>query len=329
MNKPTCPYASKCGGCLYLDMPQADYIEKKKNFIINSFSHAGIQLKLDDFILIPFGTRRRATFAFKKGIIGFNESKSHQIIPLEKCNALTPALSNLLPKLKELTFKIKNKGDIYVLELPQGLDIHIKTGKDAPSLDLRMDLAEFANDEKIIRLSYNYEPILQKIPLRLPIEAFLQPSFEGEQALINLVLSHITDEKRIADLFCGAGTFTTPLINKGIDTQGFDSAKDSVKLLGENGTIRDLFRNPLTAQELSQFDCVVMDPPRAGAKEQTKEISKTQIKKVIMISCNPVTAARDSKELINQGWKITKAIGVDQFIYTNHCEVFCLFEKED
>ncbi len=327
MNTPTCPYASKCGGCLYLNMPFEEYIQKKKNFIINSFSHAGIQIQLDDFIVIPFGKRRRATFAFKKGIVGFNENKSHQIIPMDKCPSLTENLSSLLPKLKELTFLIGKKGDISLLETPQGVDIHIKTGKEQPSLDLRMDLATFASDEKIIRLSYNFEPILQKIPLSLPIDAFLQPSFEGEQTLVNLVLSNLKDEKKVADLFCGAGTFTTPLIKSGFDATGFDLAKESVKLLGSKGVFRDLFRNPLTTQELNEFDCVVMDPARAGAKEQSKELAKSQVQKVIMISCNSITAARDSLILLEGGFKLTKTIGVDQFIYTNHCEVFCLFER--
>ena len=328
MNTPVCPYASKCGGCLYLDMPFESYVEKKKNFIINSFSHAGILLELNDFIIIPFGKRRRATFAFKKGVVGFNETKSHQIIPMDKCPALTQNLSSLLPKLKELTLLIGKKGDISLLETAQGVDIHIKTGKEQPSLDLRMTLAEFASDEQIVRLSYNFEPIVQKAPLSLPIDAFLQPSFEGEQALVNLVLTHLKGEKKVVDLFAGAGTFTTPMIKAGFEAIGYDSAKESIKLLGQHGVFRDLFRNPLTAQELNVFDCIVMDPPRAGAKEQTREISKSQVKKIIMISCNPVTAARDSLTLMNAGWKITKAIGVDQFIYTNHCEVFCLFEKE-
>ncbi len=327
MQESICPYATKCGGCLYLDIPFDTYVQKKKNFITNSFSHAGIQLNLDDFITIPFGTRRRATFAFKKGIIGFNAPKSHQIIPMDKAPCLTKKLSDLLPHIKTIITQLNTKGDLSLLDTTHGVDIHIKTGKESPTLSLRMMLAEFASNPLIVRISYNNEPILEKVPHLLPIDAFLQPSLEGEQTLINLVLSALKSEKKVADLFCGAGTFTTPLSQAGYQAIGYDSAKESVQRLGANGIVRDLFRNPLSCDELDQFDTIIMDPPRAGAKEQTKMLCTSKIKKIIMISCNPLTAARDSLELVNHGWQITKAVGVDQFIYTNHCEIFILFEK--
>ncbi len=327
MQQPVCPYASKCGGCLYLDMPFDLYVQKKKDFIINSFMHAKIQLTLDNFITIPFGTRRRATFAFKKGIIGFNAPKSHQIIPMDTAPCLTQKLSSLLPQLKSLITQLNTRGDISLLDTPHGIDIHIKTGKEPPTLSIRMLLAEFASSPLIVRISYNNEPILEKVPNLLPIDAFLQPSVAGEEVLVQHTLSALTDEKKVVDLFCGAGTFTIPLIQAGYQTIGYDSAKESVQRLGLNGVVRDLFRNPLSSQELDQFDAVIMDPPRAGAKEQTKMLVSSQVKKIIMISCNPITAARDSLKLIKNGWQITKAIGIDQFIYTNHCEVFILFEK--
>ena len=328
MQKPICSNFNRCGGCLYLDMPFQDYIEKKKNFIVSSFLHEGISITLDDFITIPFGTRRRATFAFMGKSIGFNSLKSHQIIPLSNCPALTLKLSNILPDLQKLCETLKKKGDISLLERTEGIDIHIKTQKkEIPTLTERMTLAEFAMHPDIVRLAYNFEPIVEKVHLPYPIDMFLQPSVQGEETLIKIVLDHLDNEKKVIDLFCGAGTFTKPLLAKGFDAIGYDCASDSVALLKEKAVKRDLFRNPLTHQEFLNVDAVVMDPPRAGAKEQTKELAKSDVSKIIMISCNPITAARDTKTLLNAGWKLHKIIGVDQFIYTNHTEVVIILKK--
>ena len=329
MTNRFCPNFERCGGCLYLDLNLDDYINKKKNFILNSFSHEGIDLKLDDFILIDFGTRRRATFAFKKGLIGFNAKKSHQITPLESCPALILDLNQVLSSLKPVLKELNKSGDIFVQKTKFGIDMHIKTSKkEMPSLNERMLLAEFANTSIVNRLYYNDEPILEKNPSPYPVDLFLQPSKEGEEALINLVLSNITpQDKNIIDLFSGAGTFTTPLLLKGLQVKGYDVASESILVLKENGIKRDLFRNPLIASEFENIDVVIMDPPRAGAKEQTKELKKSSVKKIIMISCNPISAARDAKALLENGWHISKAVGVDQFIYTNHTEIMCIFEK--
>ncbi len=328
MTKPVCPNFDRCGGCLYLNLDLNDYINKKKNFILNSFMHEGITLDLEDFILIPFGSRRRATFAFKRGIIGFNAQKSHQIAPLQSCPALIPELNQVLSSLPNFLKELNKSGDIFVQKTKFGLDMHIKTGKESPSLNERMLLAEFASTSAVTRLYYNNEPILEKSPSPLPVDLFLQPSKEGEETLINLVLSNIkSEDKNIIDLFSGAGTFTTPLLLKGLKVKGYDSASESILALKENGIKRDLFRNPLIASEFDGIDLVIMDPPRAGAKEQTKELAKSSVKKIIMISCNPISAARDSKILIEKGWHLSKAVGVDQFIYTNHTEIMCIFSK--
>ena len=328
MTKPVCPNFDRCGGCLYLNLDLNEYINKKKNFILNSFLHEGINLKLDDFILIPFGSRRRATFAFKRGIIGFNAQKSHQIAPLQSCPALIPELNQVLSSLPNFLKELNKSGDIFVQKTKFGLDMHIKTGKESPSLNERMLLAEFASTSAVTRLYYNNEPILEKTPSPLPVDLFLQPSKEGEETLVNLVLSNIdTEDKNIIDLFSGAGTFTTPLLLKDLKVKGYDSASESILVLKENGIKRDLFRNPLIASEFDGIDLVIMDPPRAGAKEQTKELAKSSVKKIIMISCNPISAARDSKILIDSGWRLSKAVGVDQFIYTNHTEIMCIFSK--
>lgn len=327
MKRNLCPYFGRCGGCLYHDIPFDVYLEKKKNFILGAFHHVGIKVDISPIETIPFGLRRRATFAFHKNIIGFNGHKSHQIISLEKCPALTQTLSSILLPLKDLVTFLDTSGDIYVLETVYGIDIHIKAGNMLPNLIQREFLANFANQNNIVRLLFNNEPILQKKTLPFPPDVFLQPSDSGEKKLLEIVKKHIKNEKIIFDLFCGTGTFSKPLIQQGLKVTGYDLQEESVFCLGVNGIKRDLFRNPLLPTELNQAQAVIIDPPRAGAKAQTEQLSKSNVAKIIMISCNPITAARDIKNLVDAGWNLGTIIPIDQFIYSNHIEIICILEK--
>ncbi len=327
MKDVLCAHFPRCGGCLYLNMPFQEYLDKKKNFVLSAFRHEGLDVCLEPAQVIPLGHRRRATFAFCNGQIGFNGLKSHQIISLDDCAALTPALSAILKPLKALIKQIARKGDVTVLETPYGIDMHIKTGKEQPTLLQRELLAEFGNLNNVVRLLFNGEPILQKQQLPFPPDVFLQPSVLGEQTLIRLVMEHIETEKTVYDLFCGTGTFTKPLLDKKIKAVGYDLAADSVFALGIYGVKRDLFRNPLLPEELNQADAIIMDPPRAGAKAQTEQLALSRVSKVIMISCNPITAARDIKILSKNGWSIEKIVPVEQFIYTNHVEIVCVLTR--
>ncbi|MBQ9090381.1 MAG: class I SAM-dependent RNA methyltransferase [Alphaproteobacteria bacterium] len=323
-----CVFFGKCGGCLYQDMEQTQYVQKKENFVKKSFSDYHLHIDIEKTICIPFGRRRRATFAFRKGIIGFNGYKSHQIVPLDSCPALVPELSEFLPHLKILVQNLKGSGDISVLSTPYGIDIHIKRESNPPSLHQREILAQFASTHNIARIMYNHEPIVQSVQLPFAPDSFLQPSQEGEEILINLVCNAIQDKKNVVDLFCGSGTFTKPLFKKGKNIIGYDIASDSLKALGHIGQERDLFRNPLLPEELKNIDAVVIDPPRAGALLQCKQLSKTNIPLIAMVSCNPSTAARDIRELIdNGGYKLHTIVLIDQFIYSNHIEIFCTLTK--
>ncbi len=326
MNK--CAAFGICGGCLYQNMDFEQYIQKKENFIKNAFRDYGIEVTLNPVISVPFGTRRRATFAFRKGIIGFNSHKSKQIVSLNNCPALTPVLSKFIPTLQTLVKELKGSGDIAVLSTPFGIDMHIKRETGSATLTQRELLAEFAFQNNIARILYNGEPIIQNVQLPFAPDSFLQPSAEGEQILVDLVTKSLGNAKKGVDLFCGSGTFTRPMYQAGLQVVGYDIMSDSLKALGNLGIERDLFRNPLLPTELNGLDVVVIDPPRSGALQQCRQLAQSDVPVILMISCNPSTAARDIKELMNNGgYKLNTIIPIDQFIYTNHIEIFCLLSK--
>lgn len=325
--KITCPYFGKCGGCRYLDLEPDAYEKLKRAQIERAFSFMQLDIPIKRFIRLPDGIRRRASFAFYKGHLGFNERKSHRIIDLQSCPMLTPALNALIPALQKLVYALKESGDIFVLETPYGIDMHIKMGNKPATLPQLELLADFGQKNPVARLLFNNDPVLEKTPLPFPPDVFLQPSVAGEETLVQLVTDALEDEKKGLDLFCGTGTFTKPLLARGIHMTGYDSEALSVHALDTHGIVRDLFRNPLLPDELNGADFIVMDPPRAGAKAQSEQLAQSRVPKIILISCNPATAARDMRILIDGGYRTDSLTAVDQFAYTDHIEIFTILQK--
>ena len=324
--KTICLFFGICGGCLYQDLPEAEYLDKKLSFIRRAFSDYGIEVYPEPVRTVPLHSRRRASFSFAGGRIGYNALKSHKIVEITECRLLRPEIVSFLPELKNWAQKLGGAGDVFILTTDFGLDIHIKAKEKHLDLKRLELLALLGQDERVARLIYNNEPIAEKVKLPLKPDDFLQPSKEGEETLISLVLNGIDSGKKGVDLFCGAGTFTRPLLNAGFIVTGYDCS-ESVELLGNRGIVRDLFRNPLLPDELNGLDFVVLDPPRAGARAQTEQIAQTQIPKIVMVSCSPQTAARDSRILLNAGWHITRLTPVDQFKWSNHIELVLVLEK--
>ena len=90
---------------------------------------------------------------------------------------------------------------------------------------------------------------------------------------------------------------------------------------------RDLFRRPLIKEELSRFDAIVMDPPRAGARAQSEALAASRVGRIAYVSCNPVTFARDAKILLDGGYKLARVVPVDQFLWSPHIELAARFTR--
>ena len=182
MLEKKCQYFGSCGGCVWQDLSEKEYVTKKENFIRRAFQDAGFKnIPLQPLILVPTGTRRRACFALNHGHIGFNQEHSHQIIEIFSCPLLVPAINAILPILREKLQHLKLSGDIFILATDFGLDIHIKTKQNSKlSLDLLENLNQLAQEPSIIRLVYNNQPLFEKMPLGAFADTFMQPSKEGE-----------------------------------------------------------------------------------------------------------------------------------------------------
>jgi 23S rRNA (uracil1939-C5)-methyltransferase len=172
-----------------------------------------------------------------------------------------------------------------------------------------------------------------------PPGAFLQPTAAGEAALAQLVGSYCADATTIADLFCGIGPFALRLAERARVSVA-DSDAAALSALGQAAEstpglkpvatiLRDLFRRPLDVNELDGFDAVVFDPPRQGAQAQATALAASRVPRLVAVSCNPFTFARDARILVEGGYRLERVTPVDQFLYSSHVEVVALFQRTD
>jgi len=185
-------------------------------------------------------------------------------------------------------------------------------------------------DETVLTRSDPYQ-VFGKAKVTPPPGAFLQATVDGENALKDAVLETVSGAKRVTDLFSGCGTFSLPAAQhaevhavegiadmiKALD-RGWREAKGLKRVTSET---RDLFRRPLEPDELNKFQAAIVDPPRAGAEAQVSTLAKSDIEKIAMVSCNPVTFARDTATLVNAGYTLDWVQAVDQFRWSSHVEV--------
>ncbi|MBE6461927.1 MAG: class I SAM-dependent RNA methyltransferase [Alphaproteobacteria bacterium] len=305
-----CPFFGKCGGCKY-DFTAADYHASKRAELCD------IPITGEPLWTLP-GGRRRADFAFAGSEFGFYESGTKNIISIDSCPNLLPEINQLIPYLSALPWG--GAGSCLVTACDNGIDVAITSSVPYFTPDFR----DAAMKLPVIRITWNDKVIKQivqplvsfgDVSVPYPSGAFLQPTVHSADTMRDLVVSRASGSKRIADLFCGLGNFTYAL-----DADGFD-------IVG-TGVSRDLFKKPLTVGMLNQYDCVVMDPPRAGALAQCNELVRSNVPRVIYISCNPKTFMRDSQILTRGGYKIQELIPIDQFVGSHHWELFCVFERK-
>jgi 23S rRNA (uracil1939-C5)-methyltransferase len=172
-----------------------------------------------------------------------------------------------------------------------------------------------------------------KLKVGLGPAAFLQPTLEGERALVETVLGALPRDARLADLFSGYGTFSGPMLASG-SVDSYESVPAAVAALARaakgkplKAFRRDLFARPLRRDEINRYDAVVFDPPRAGCPDQAAEMASARTPCLIGVSCNPATFARDARILCEGGYWLESVQVIDQFLWSHHVEVVGVFTK--
>ena len=311
MQNKKCPFFEMCGGCQF-DFMDDNYRSDKMAVLPKlNYTH--------DPIWGGAGTRRRCEFAFNTGHFGFYKKSSKDIIDINKCRNVVDEIDYILPHLAQLPWT--GSGSVLITKCENGIDVVVDS--IVPHFGAEFKKAVEKLPPQIIRFVWN-DTVVRKYAtpqirfddkvIDYPPHAFLQPTENTEKILRDMVVQHVGGAKHVCDLFCGLGNFTFATNAVGFDIVG-------------NGIKRDLFKKPLTSKNLNQYEVVIMDPPRAGAMAQSKELAKSDVKKIIYISCNPNTFTRDMDILTRGGYIMKVLIPVDQFVGSLHWEVFSVFEK--
>ncbi len=351
--EPPCPHFGACGGCALQMMELNATRRLKRRFVADALAQQRIDCPVEQTFGVPLGSRRRAVFAALtasgRTAIGFHERASGRIVDLSVCPVLRPDIAERLPLLRDIaatTLSPRKKGRISVLASETGLDIAVETGSDGGGPALPGTMMARLDEAGVARLTVSgdiaamfAEPVLTLagIPVVPPPGAFAQASAEAETFMADLAVAHLADSGAIADLFAGFGTFSLALARH-MPVFALDSAADALAALdhaARQGSglkpittdIRDLMQFPLSEQELKSFDAAVFDPPFAGARAQAVTLAASRVGRVVGISCNPATFARDARILIDGGFTLERVAPVDQFVYAADTEVVGLFSR--
>ena len=347
-----CRHFPECGGCQLQHVTDEAYHDYLKDRVAGALAQHGLETDIRELHLSPPNSRRRATLrALKHGqgvAIGFNAARSTRIVDMRECHVLRPELFALVQPLRGLLathLRPRRVAEIQLTLADQGVDVGI-AGMEAQGLEAAEALTAFCEANRLARLSLDeghgaevrYEPVpatvtLSGVAVPLPGGAFLQATVEGEAALVAAVREVLAGGGHAADLFAGLGTFAFALDGQ---VTAAEASRDAVLALlssarraGRPITAehRDLYRRPYDRQELAAFDAVVLDPPRAGAEQQVRQLAASVVPRIAYVSCNPATFARDAAILTAGGYKLDWVRPVGQFRWSTHIELAACFSR--
>lgn len=355
--EPPCQHFGACGGCALQHWEHSPYLDWKVEQIRQLLGRERIETEfMAPFAAAPAARRRLALHARRRDgrtVLGFKSRRSWDVVEIAECPIADPRLIAALPALARFATPMfqhpKSAPTLHVTWTETGLDVDV-TGVEAKSggldIDARVRLAEAAAAGDFARATLASEmlfmarrPIVRFGVARvaLPAGGFLQAVPAAEDAMARFAIEALAGAERVADLYCGAGAFTFRLAEHAwvlaldFHAPAIASLREAVAgapgLKQIEAQPRDLDRRPLLAMEMKKLDGVLFDPPRAGAFEQAREIANSKVSRAVAVSCNPATFARDARVLVDGGFRLTRILPVDQFLWSPHIELVGLFER--
>ena len=349
---PFCPHYGTCGSCQLQHVTDAAARQWKTSRLAEALAQRGVPLPGAgiDYVLAEGEGRRRLTLHARldrgRPAIGYMAARSPAIVPIETCPVAVPVLRQapaIVAALAAAAGRFRQI-DAQLTASTSGIDCDLR-GFD-PSPEQRSRLAASAEALDLARLTRGGEPIavrrqpvlpMGRATMVLPPGCFLQATARGEAELARLVTEGCAGARRVADLFCGLGPFalrlaeTVPVLAYDFDAAAVlalrQAAAHASGLKPVAAQPRDLFRHPLSREELGAVDAVVFDPPRQGAEAQARQLAGARLRRIVAVSCDPRSFARDAGILHAAGWTIASLAIIDQFRWTTHLEIAALFRR--
>lgn len=354
--EPPCRHFPLCGGCQLQHLDEdslAAFVRDRVTYALATQDIVPVEV-MSAHVSPPQTRRRvavRSAWTGRQFQLGFSTEKSHRIIDLRQCDVMAPDLFALLKPLRAfLAPRVEQRRNVQVKMAltDQGVDMLIENWI-AEGLDAHEALTQFAQRNALARLSldegygatafWEPEPVtvtLGGVAVAYPAYGFLQATQDGEAALVEAVTGILGEAVTVADLFAGLGTFALSL-GEGRKVYAAEADREAITgLKSAAGRAqravftehRDLFRRPLTVEELNRFDAVILDPPRAGAQQQIASLAASNVPRIAYVSCNPASFARDAKALVAGGYRLQRIWPVGQFRWSTHIEMVGEFVRQ-
>jgi 23S rRNA (uracil1939-C5)-methyltransferase len=361
---PRCPHFGVCGGCATQHADERTQMAGKQRWLEDCLERIG-KVKPDTLLPIVYGAewgyRHRARLSVRHlttrgAMVGFRERRSTHVAEMTQCHVLPQQVSALIPHLRKLvgTLSIRER-------LPQ---IEVAVGDNVTVLVFRHLLPLQPDDESVIRKfvedhhvhvwlqpggpesAHPFHPAQSTLYYELPEfgvrihfrpTEFTQVNFAMNRVLVSKAVKLIDPQpgERIADLFCGLGNFSLPLAQRGAQVIGFEGSRGLIERARANAAanglvaqfeVADLFKTGIGA--FGPFPKILIDPPREGAVELVKSLPAEWPRRIVYVSCDPATLARDAGILVHtQGFRLTAAGVVNMFPHTAHVESTAVFER--
>ncbi|EEW10076.1 23S rRNA (uracil(1939)-C(5))-methyltransferase RlmD [Vibrio mimicus] len=361
--EPFCAHYAQCGGCDLQHLDRTGQINHKQQALSQLMvKFAGQSLALS----VPVcsddqGYRRRARLSLmwdkktQQLQFGFRRKQSKAIVSVTHCPVLEPSLNALLPELNALLSQWSQPELLGHVELVKGDNTQVLVLRHLGVLaeQDQQSLSDFAT-QKGLTLYLTLEagelqhvqgeaPYCEETGSRLSFlpNHFIQVNRAVNQQMVEQALNwlEVNKQDRVLDLFCGLGNFTLPLAKQAQDVVGVEGVEEMVQHATHNAKLNQINNVAFYQANLEQdmtnaswaqqkFAKVLLDPARAGAEGIVDQLAALGAERVVYVSCNPATLARDSQSLLSQGFRLEKLGMLDMFPHTSHLESMALFVKK-
>ncbi|WP_159654917.1 23S rRNA (uracil(1939)-C(5))-methyltransferase RlmD [Vibrio atypicus] len=361
--EPFCPHYQECGGCNMQHTDVSTQQQHKQQTLAQLMKKfAGQTAELEAPITGDSkGYRRRARVSLmvdkktRQLKFGFRKKQSKDIVNVTHCPVLAPELNQLIPPLQKMLQGFSNQDALGHIELVKGDNTrvivlrHMKPLKEQDQAQLEAFAAEqqatlylMPQTDQLDRIVGEQAHYLEA-GVTIPFEPnnFIQVNQQVNAQMVEQALNWLefAEQDRVLDLFCGLGNFSLPMAKTAQHVIGVEGVDSMVEKATFNAKLNQLdnavfyqanLEQDMTGQPWAseKFDKLLLDPARAGASGIVDQISELGATRVVYVSCNPATLARDSQSLLNQGFQLDKLGMLDMFPHTSHLESMALFVKD-
>ena len=351
--KPPCPYFYECGGCSIMDINYDKQLELKKKLIKNAIKKS-TSLEMEDIEIIEspeFGYRNKIRLQVDKdGGLNYLKKYSDEKVKINNCLIASDHIGQNLAQIEEISKEINGKFDGVIKE------VSIRTNNKDILLNL---YGHFTNQcQNYIKNNWQNSKFhinlidrrktyaingdgkldfkIKDKTFKISADDFYQVNQYQIENLYGVAREFLGENQKLLDLYCGSATSSMSINDDHI--VGIEINKNAIKDAKENAKRNGLKDYKFIAKNAkfidskfikeNKIDAITVDPPRAGLdKEVVKTIANAGIEKIVYISCNPQTLARDIKRFMDRGYELKKLKAVDMFPQTMHVETIALIQK--